>query len=279
LVVSMLAVSAHARRDRRDELRLARYARTRDRKERERLVTRYMPLARRLAAHYRNVSEPREDLLQVATIGLILAIDRYDPGRGSAFTSFAVPTILGELRRHLRDHTWAVHVPRDTRELADRLPAVADQQASRLGRPPTVAELAARLGRSAEDIRDARAALACRTVTSLDQPLSNDRETLADSVDGGDGGVGDVHDRVVVDQLLAELSPRRRAVVRLHFQADLTQREIADRLRMSPTHIGRLLRESLETLRERSAAASIAPVLIDRSGALSRRATWDALTR
>lgn len=256
----MLAVSTPVRRDRRvDELRLARYARSRDPRERAWLISRHAPLARRLAARFNHGSEARDDLLQVAMVGLILAIERYDPDRGSAFTSFAVPTILGELRRHLRDHSWAVHVPRAVRELADLLPAAADDLAKALGRPPTAEELVERVGRPLEQIHEARAALACRTVTSLDEPIGDRGETLADTVDGGDGGVADALSRIVLDEMLAELPPRRRAVVRLYFHADLTQRQIAELLCLSQVHIGRLLRESLETLGARCASGSVRP--------------------
>jgi RNA polymerase sigma-B factor len=256
----MLVVSTPARGDRRvDELRLARYARSRDPRERAWLIRRYMPLARRLAARYHNRSEAREDLLQVATIGLILAIERYDPDRGSSLTNFAVPTILGELRRHLRDNCSGVHVPRGARELADRLPAAEDDLVKLLGRSPTAEELAERVGRPVEQIREARAALACRTVTSLDHPVGDRGETLADTVDGGDGGVANALSRIVLDELLAELPPRGRAVVRLYFHADLTQRQIGELLCLSQPHIGRILRESLEKMTARSAAAGVGP--------------------
>src|SRR3954463_11580390 len=128
------------------ELRLARFSRTRDENERDVLFARYLPLARSLAARYRHTSEPFDDLLQVASIGLLKALERYDPERGYAFSSFAVPTILGELRRHLRDLTWSVPVPRALQALGQRLTPATDELASVLGRPPAVAALPAPLG-------------------------------------------------------------------------------------------------------------------------------------
>src|SRR3954454_11726407 len=140
------------------ELQLARFSRTRRETERDALFERYLPPPRALAAPYRHTSEPFDDLLQVASIGLLKALERYDPQRGYAFSSFAVPTILGELRRHLRDHTWSVHGPRDLRERGERLPPVADELSGELGRPPTIAELAERLGVDEEQVLDAREA-------------------------------------------------------------------------------------------------------------------------
>jgi RNA polymerase sigma-B factor len=231
------------------ELRLARYARTRDPGERAWLVNRYMPLARRLAAPYRNDREPREDLLQVATIGLIAAIERFDPSRGTAFTSFAVPTIRGELRRHLRDHSWSVHVPRGMRELADRLPAGADELSARLGRPPTRAELAVELERPVEHIDEAYVALSGRNATSLDEPVGDNGEPLGDVLDGGDRGLADAQDRIVVDQLIAGLPKRQQTILSLRIHTDLTLSEIGELLSLSQSHVGRLLRQSLAVLR------------------------------
>jgi RNA polymerase sigma-B factor len=241
------------------EPRLARYARTRDPVERARLVMRFMPLARRLAERYRHTSESPDDLVQVAAIGLIHAIDRYDPTRRAAFTAFAVPTILGELRRHLRDQSWAVHVPRNTRELADRLTTASDHLAAELRRTPTAAELAERLGRPVEHVLEARAALACRTTTSLEPPPGRRGDALADVLDGGDGGVAQAEERVVVDDLLATLPFRHRAALRLRFWGELSQREIGLVLRLSQRDVSHTLRDGLEALRAAAGGAQQSP--------------------
>jgi len=232
------------------ELRLARYRRTREPAERDAVVEHYMPLARSLAARYRHTGESLDDLSQVASIGLLKAIDRYDPCRQTAFSTFAVPTILGELRRHLRDHTWMVHVPRGVQELSQRLGTATDELTGRIGRPPIVAELARHLGVGEEAVLDARAALAARSPPSLDEPISDDSQavTLGDLVSGGDGGVERAEDAVLVEHYLAQLPPLDRELLRLRFQQDLKQREIAALLGISQMHVSRLIRQSLERL-------------------------------
>jgi RNA polymerase sigma-B factor len=232
------------------EPRLARYARTRDPVERARLVMRFMPLARRLAERYRHTSESADDLVQVAAIGLIHAVDRYDPTRGKAFTTFAVPTILGERRRHLRDHSWAVYVPRYTRELADRLRRISDDVTAELRRTASAAELAEHLGRPVEHVLEARAALACRATTSLPHA----REPLTD------GGAAQAETRVVVDEMLAALPARHRAALRPRFWHDLRQREIGLILGLSQSQVSRALRDGLEALRAATGSAQTRPM-------------------
>jgi RNA polymerase sigma-B factor len=244
------------------ELRLGRYQRTRDRAEREALVEQYMPLARSLAARYRHTGESFDDLSQVASIGLLKAIDRYDPRRQTAFSTFAVPTILGELRRHLRDHTWMVHVPRGVQELSRRLGTATDELTGRIGRPPIVAELACHLGVGEEEVLDARAALAAHSPRSLDEPISEESEpvTLGDLLSGGDGGMERAEDAVLVEHYLGQLAPRDRELLRLRFRQDLRQREIGALLGVSQMHVSRLIRQSLERLQaaatEEAAAAA-----------------------
>jgi RNA polymerase sigma-B factor len=232
------------------ELRLARFHRSRDAAERDALIERYLPLARSLAARYRHTSEPFDDLLQVASIGLLKAIERYDPGRGTAFSSFAVPTILGELRRHLRDHTWSIHVPRDLQELGQRLAPATEELSLELGRPPTVAELAARLDTTEEAVLDAREAVAAHSPASLDEPVKGDDAsgTLADLLGGGDDAIGRAENALLIDHYLARLPARSRQVLRLRFQLDLKQREIGAILGVSQMHVSRLIRQSLEQL-------------------------------
>jgi RNA polymerase sigma-B factor len=232
------------------EVRLARYHQTRDARERAALVERFMPLARSLAARYRHTSESLDDLVQVASLGLLKAIDRYDPARGHAFSSFAVPTILGELRRHLRDHTWSIHVPRDLQELGQRLGPTADELTTTLGRPPTVAELAERLDVTDELILDARQAAAAHTPASLDQPVNDDGQpaTLGDLLGTADRELATVEDTVLLEHYLAFLPARSREVLRLRFTEDLKQREIGEILGISQMHVSRLIRQSLEQL-------------------------------
>ena len=238
------------------ELRLARFQQTRDARERAALVERFMPLARSLAARYRHTSESLDDLVQVASVGLLKAIDRYDPARGYAFSSFAVPTILGELRRHLRDHSWSIHVPRDLQELGQRLGPAADELTAALGRPPTVAELAERLGVTEEQVLDARQATAAHTPASLDQPVNDDGQpaALGDLLGSDDRELARVEDTVLVEHYLAHLPARSRELLRLRFTSDLKQHEIGAILGISQMHVSRLIRQSLEQLQAIAAA-------------------------
>jgi RNA polymerase sigma-B factor len=238
------------------ERMLARYAVSRDPQLRDALVERYMPLARRLALRYRNTSEPLDDLMQVAAMGLIKAIDRFEPGRGTAFSSFAVPTILGELRRHLRDHSWTVRVPRDTQELSQRLDKASDRLAADLGRAPTVAELAAELGTSEEQLLDAHQARHAHSPASLEAPVGSEDGllVLADVLGADDDRLERAEAAVLVDHYLDALPPRSRAILRLRFQQELMQREIGDLMGLSQMHVSRLIRQSLDDLQRIAAA-------------------------
>jgi RNA polymerase sigma-B factor len=232
------------------ELLLARYQRTRERADRDALVAQYLPLARSLAARYRHTGESFDDLSQVAAIGLLKAIDRYDPRWQTAFSTFALPTILGELRQHLRDHTWMVHVPRGARELSRRLGTATDELTGRIGRPPSVAELAGHLGVGEEEVIDARAARAARSPRSLEEPTSEGSEpaTLGSLVSGGDGGIERAEDAVLVEAHLAALPSSARVLLRLRFQLDLRQRDIGALLGISQMQVSRRIRRSLERL-------------------------------
>jgi RNA polymerase sigma-B factor len=232
------------------ELRLARFSRTRSDDERDALFKRYLPLARSLAARYRHTSEPFDDLLQVASIGLLKALERYEPERGYAFSSFAVPTILGELRRHLRDHTWSIHVPRDLQELGQRLTPAADELSGELGRPPTIAELAERLSTTEEAVLDAREAVAAHSPASLDERVSTEDQsaTLGELLGAEDEALETAEDAVLLEHYLAHLPARSQEVLRLRFEKDLKQREIGAILGVSQMHVSRLIRQSLEQL-------------------------------
>jgi RNA polymerase sigma-B factor len=221
-----------------------------DSRARAELAARYLPLARSLALRYRHTREPIEDLMQVASLGLVKAIDRWDPDRGSAFASYAVPTILSELRRHFRDCTWIVKPPRSLQELALQVVRARERLWSAHGREPTVSELAAALDTGPEDIVDALAAADGQHALSLDTPASEDDEspTRLDLLAEPDRGFAAVDDRLLADDLVKTLDRRARAVLRMRFELDLRQWEIADRIGVSQMHVSRILRESLATL-------------------------------
>jgi RNA polymerase sigma-B factor len=226
-----------------------------DSRARSELAARYLPLARSLALRYRHTQEPIEDLMQVASLGLVKAIDRWDPERGTAFTSFAVPTILGELRRYFRDCTWMVRPPRALQELALQVMRVRNQLWAAHGREPTVADLAAALGRPLEAIVDAVAAAEGQHAFSLDAPAAHGDEgtTQLDLLGDTDGALAAVDDRLLADHLVRSLDSRARAVLRMRFELDLFQWEIADRVGVSQMHVSRILRDALATLHRQAA--------------------------
>jgi RNA polymerase sigma-B factor len=237
----------------RDDRRLFdRYRRDRDPADREALVERYAPLARQLARRYH--SSDAEDVLQVAYIGLLKAIDRFDPDRGLAFSSLAVPTILGEIKRYFRDLGWTVRVPRDIQELSLRVEKVADALTGELGRLPSAREIAERCDTTAERVLEARASATAHRAISLDQPSGEpDMEDMVDRIGGEDAGYERAESAVHVDSLLAALPERERLVLELRFREDLMQREIAERLGISQMQVSRLISRSLATLRPDSA--------------------------
>jgi RNA polymerase sigma-B factor len=223
---------------------------------REQAVRRYLPLARSLAHRYRLAGEPIEDLEQVASIGLLNAIDRFDPERGTAFTSFAVPTILGELRRHFRDRTWALRVPRELQELSLRLEGARDAATASLGRQPTIAELSDGLGASEETILQALELTVAHHTISLDAPWAVNDEGAQQPTPGRiDDGYARAEDRAVLAQLLCTLSGRDAEIVLLRFREDLTQDVIARRVGVSQMQVSRVLSRSLRRLREATAEA------------------------
>lgn len=231
----------------------------RDPADRNALFHRFLPLAASLAARYRHTSEPFEDLRQVASLGLLKAIERFDPGKGTAFSSFAVPTILGELRRHFRDTTWIVRVPRDLQDLANQLDRVSAGLEAELGRAPTPRELADHLKTSEERILEAREVAASHRASSLDEPVFDDdggRATLGDLIGEADRGLERAEDAVTVQMLMRSLGEREREILRLRFDEDLKQSEIGDRLGISQMHVSRLIRQSIERL-ELAAASNV----------------------
>ena len=243
-----------AKSDRAEERWLfARYQRHGDRAAQEALVNRFLPLARQLARRYARSNEPLEDLVQVASLGLLKAIDRFDPTRATAFSSFAVPTILGELKRHFRDKGWSLRVPRDLQELAVRVERVTDDLESERGRAPTSDEIARRIGVSTERVLDAREASAAYRAVSLDRPRDDDAEAgddLVDVIGVEDPGYYLADEAATVERLMSVLSDREREVLRLRFAEDLTQSEIGARVGVSQMHISRLIRQAVDQLRE-----------------------------
>jgi RNA polymerase sigma-B factor len=233
------------------KLLLLRYARDPTPADRERLVARFEPLARSLATRFVHTSEPFDDLLQVARLALLKAIDRFDPERGTAFTSLAVPTITGELRRHLRDHSWPIHVPRELQELSQKVGIVTGKLVTRLGRQPTTAELAEELGVDMETVLEARSAARAHTPDSLDRPLSDESDgaVMGDLVPSRTDDISLAETRAISHHYLSRLPHRNRAVLLLRYHEDLKQREIGELLGISQMHVSRLIRQSLEMLR------------------------------
>jgi RNA polymerase sigma-B factor len=222
-----------------------------DQAARDELIERYMPLARSLALRYRRASEPLDDLIQVASMGLVKAVDRWDPGRGLAFSSYAVPTILGELRRYFRDATWDVRPARDLQELCLAVEEAREALWVELGHSPTVDDLARHLRRTSEEVFEALQATEGRSVRSLDAPV---HEEDGDSASAGDllGSADPEYERVeagvTIERLTGILDERAREILRLRFSEDLLQSEIAERVGCSQMHVSRILRSSLERL-------------------------------
>jgi RNA polymerase sigma-B factor len=242
--------AARAHEDRR---LLIRYHREGDPAAREQLVERFLPLARQLARRYQRGGEQLDDLVQVASLGLLKAIDRFEPERETAFSSFAVPTILGELKRHFRDKGWSVRVPRDLQEMAVKVDRIADEMSRELGRAPTPAEIAQRTGATQEQVLEAREAAGAYRAVSLDRPRSEDEEegdSYADAVGADDPGFARAENAATVDRLMSVLSEREREVLRLRFEEDLTQSEIGRRVGVSQMHVSRLIRQSVARLRD-----------------------------
>jgi RNA polymerase sigma-B factor len=224
-----------------------------DQRARETLIERYLPLARRLALRYRRPFEPVDDLVQVASLGLVKAVDRWDPDRGLAFSSYAVPTILGELRRYFRDGTWDVRPPRRLQELCLSLEKAREDLNAATGREPTVAELARRLDRSTEEVVEALQAAEGRRVRSLDVPGHDEEHhpATADDLTGrNEGGYERGEARATIERLIPILDDREREVLRLRFEEDLRQAEIGKRIGCSQMQVSRIISTSLERLHE-----------------------------
>ena len=234
------------------------YHRSGDLAAREELAERLLPLARDLAARYTYTDEPFDDLLQVASLGLVKAIDRFDPERGTKFTSYAAPTILGELKRHFRDKGWALHVPRDLQERTLAVNRATEALSKQLGRSPKAREVAAELNSSVEAVLEAQEAAASYEAASLDAPTSRDDDEAASLVDlmgDEDTSYELVESRDAIANTWRALPEVERQVLELRFMHDLTQREIGEQIGYSQMHVSRLLRRALNRLETAAAAA------------------------
>jgi RNA polymerase sigma-B factor len=242
---------------RRDELReqFIAFAHGRDASLRDELVAAHLGLAEYLARRFANRGEPLDDLVQVASLGLIKAVDRFDPERGVEFSTYATHTIVGELKRHFRDKGWAIRAPRRMQELYLQLGKVVGTLSQELGHSPTIAELAAEVEVSEEEVLEALEAGQAYRSASLDAPVGNEEgETLGAHLGEEDVSLADVESRATLSPLLAQLPPRERLILHLRFFEGLTQSEIATRLNISQMHVSRLLARSVSELRNAAEA-------------------------
>lgn len=228
------------------------FSETRDPELRDRLIEAHLGLAEYLARRFANRGEPLDDLVQVASLGLVKAVERFDPARGLEFTTFATPTILGELKRHFRDKGWAVRVPRRVQELHLRVTRVVDDLQLELGRSPTIPEIAKRGGTTEDEVVEAIEAGSAYRSTSLDQSRSDDDDSpgLIGQLGEIDPELARAERRAALSPLIAQLPEREQLMLYLRFYEGMTQSEIAKRLGISQMHVSRLLSRSLQQLRE-----------------------------
>jgi RNA polymerase sigma-B factor len=260
LAEGQTAANTPAERKVTDETLLLRYHGEGDLDAREELVLRFMSLARQLASRYRHAGEAQDDLVQVACVGLLKAVDRYDPLRGGGFSRYAVPTMLGELKRHFRDKGWSVHVPRATQELVLKVTDALGALPAKLGHSPRPRDLAAALDAPLEDVLEAMEAATAYEAASLDAPRAAGNEdgawTYADALGADDRGYELVEIGETLRGTLEALPTRERVILMLRFEQDLTQAEIAELVGVSQMHVSRLLRRSLDRLSAAGAAAA-----------------------
>jgi RNA polymerase sigma-B factor len=219
---------------------------------REKLVEMHLPLVEHLARRFRNRGEPLDDLVQVATIGLIKSVDRFDPERGVEFSTYATPTIVGEIKRHFRDKGWAVRVPRRLQELRLSLTSATADLSQRLGRAPTVGELAGQLKLSDEEVLEGLESANAYSTLSLDVPEQGEQDSpvVADSLGAEDEELEGVEYRESLKPLLAKLPPREKKILLLRFFGNMTQSQIAEEIGISQMHVSRLLAKTLAQLRD-----------------------------
>jgi len=234
-----------------------RFAAHRDPASREELVRRYLPFANNLALRYRGASESFDDLLQVANLGLVNAIDRFEPERGTPFAAFASPTILGELKRHFRDRVWTVRVPRGLHDRMAEVDKATTELTVALQRSPSVGEIAERLELDPADVLEVLEANHNRRPLSLDRPLGDEEESPASEWIGDeDEGFELVEDKLTLEGVLPQLDERERLILKLRFVDDMTQSQIAEQIGHSQMHVSRILRRTLDRIREEVADRS-----------------------
>jgi RNA polymerase sigma-B factor len=235
------------------------YAKTRDEGSREEIVHRFLPFARSLAMRYSGGVEPSEDLVQVASLGLVSALERFDPSRGVPFAAFAGPTILGELRRHFRDRVWTLRVPRGLQERIREVETAVTKLSHELERSPTVAEIGEMTGLDESAVLEAFEATVARRTVSLDQPSAGaepgEEAPMAERIGSDDPGFELVEDRAAIDASSDVLDETEREVLRLRFGEDMTQSKIAEEVGYSQMHVSRILRRALDKLREAATEA------------------------
>jgi RNA polymerase sigma-B factor len=230
-----------------------------DLQARDELIRRFLPLARKLAVRASR-GDSLEDVYQVASVAVVKGVDRYDPDRGAALSSYLVPTILGEIKRHFRDFNWAMHMPRDMHDRLMAARAAGDSLWQRLGRAPTPAELAAELGVTTEEALELHETASAMAVRSLDAPREShgedDGDDLASAIGDVDGHYEMVDDRSALASGLRALPERERLILKMRFEDDMLQHEIAERIGISQMHVSRLLRRALDRLRTIAAASA-----------------------
>lgn len=225
-----------------------------DEEARDQLIVSHLNLVRFLASKFKNRGEPLDDLVQVGTIGLIKAIDRFDPERGLEFTTYATPTILGEIKRHFRDKGWSIRVPRRLQELSAKVNQATDELTVELQRSPSVEQIAAKLGVGAEEILEAMESSGAYTSVSLEAGGSSEDDeapALIDRLGSVDEDLDASDDRMVIDDAIRDFSPREQEIVRMRFIDGLTQVEIAKRLNVSQVQVSRLLRRTLRKIQDK----------------------------
>ena len=249
---TVVAGCVRDRRAREERTLFARLATDGDPRAREALVQRFLPLARSLALRYQRANEPLDDLLQVASLGLIKAIDGFDAQRQIAFTAYAIPTILGEIKRYFRDRTWAVRVPAQLQNLALHVERTAQELTDELRRQPKVREIVAAVGASEEDVLEALQASGAYRALSLDEPRADADEnvvTLGDSIGVDDHGFGRVDGRETFAAMLEAVTAREREVLRMRFEHDMAQADIAAAIGVSQMHVSRIIRQAIGRIR------------------------------
>lgn len=231
-----------------------RYKEHGDMDAREKLVMSHLNLVRFLANKFKNRGEPLDDLMQVGYLGLLKAIDRFDPDRGLEFTTYATPTILGEIKRHFRDKGWSVRVPRRLQELSAKVNQATDALTTELQRSPTVEEIAEYLGASVDEVLEAMESSSAYTSVPLEAPGSSDADdtpSVLDRYASEDSDLSFTDDRLVIEEALKGFSPREREVIEMRFVRGMTQIEIAEQLGVSQVQVSRLLRRTLKKIQEK----------------------------